>query len=48
MEWKDQVYADVSFSKIDEQTRLIRTEYVNHTELDQNCVLNYYLAMEYP
>lgn len=48
LEWKDQVYADVSFSKVDEHTRLIRTEYVNNTELDQNCVLNYYLAMEYP
>lgn len=48
MEWKDQVYADVSFSKIDQDTRLIRTEYVNNSELDQNCVLNYYLAVEYP
>lgn len=48
LEWKDQVYADVSFSAVDEHTRLIRTEYVNNTELDQNCVLNYYLAMEYP
>ena len=48
LEWKDQVYADVSFSKIDDHTRLIRTEYVNNTDLDQNCVLNYYLAMEYP
>ena len=48
LEWKDQVYADVSFSKVDEHTRLIRTKYVNQTEMDQNCVLNYYLAMEYP
>lgn len=48
LEWKDQVYADVSFSKVDDHTRLIRTEYVNNTEMDQNCVLNYYLAMEYP
>lgn len=48
MEWKDQVYADVSFSKADDHTRLIRTEYVNRTDMDQNCVLNYYLAMEYP
>ena len=48
LEWKDQVYADVSFSRVDDHTRLIRTEYVNHTDLDQNCVLNYYLAMEYP
>jgi len=47
LEWKDQVYADVSFSKVDEHTRLIRTEYVNNTDLAQNCVLNYYLAMEY-
>lgn len=48
MEWKDQVYADVSFSKVDEHTRLIRTEYVNHTDMDQNCVLNYYFSIEYP
>lgn len=48
LEWKDQVYADVSFSRVDDRTRLIRTEYVNNTELDQNCVLNYYFAMEYP
>ncbi len=48
LEWKDRVYADVSFSRVDGHTRLIRTEYVNNTDLDQNCVLNYYLAMEYP
>lgn len=48
LEWKDRVYADVSFSAIDDHTRLIRTEYVNNTGMDQNCVLNYYMAMEYP
>ena len=48
LEWKDRLYADVSFSKIGEGTRLIRTEYVNDTDLDRNCVLNYYLAVEYP
>lgn len=48
LEWKDRVYADVSFSQMDDSTRLIRTEYVNNTEMDQICVLNYYLAMEYP
>ena len=48
LEWKDRLYADVSFSKADENTVLIRTEYVNDTELDRNCVLNYYLAIEYP
>ena len=48
LEWKDRLYVDVSFSKVDDRTRLIRTEYVNKTDLDRNCVLNYYLAMEYP
>lgn len=48
LEWKDRVWADVSFSRVDEHTRLVRTEYVNNTDMDQNCVLNYYLAMEYP
>lgn len=48
LEWRDRVYADVSISKIDEDSRLIRTEYVNNTEMDQNCVLNYHMAMEYP
>ena len=36
LEWKDRVYADVSFSAVDDHTRLIRTEYVNHTGMDQN------------
>ncbi len=48
LEWKDVCYADVSFSKVNDHVRLIRTEYVNNSDLDRNCVLNYYLAMEYP
>ena len=48
LEWKDQVYADVSFSQLDSDTVVIRTEIVNHTDLGQNCVINYFSAMEYP
>ncbi len=48
LEWKDKVYADVSFSRIKEDTYLIRTEYVNNSSLPQNCILNYYNAIEYP
>lgn len=48
LEWKDRLYADVSFSKAGDHAVLIRTEYVNDTELDRNCVLNYYMAIEYP
>lgn len=48
LEWKDKVYADVSFSKINQDSYLIRTEFVNNSELSQNCFLNYYNAIEYP
>lgn len=48
LEWKDRVYADVSFTHIDPDTVLVRTEFQNTTELGQNCVLNYFCAMEYP
>lgn len=46
--WKDIVYADVSFSKIDDSAYLMRCEFVNNTELTQNCILNIFGAMEYP
>lgn len=41
-------YADVSFSRIGEECCLVRTEFVNSSPQSQNCVLNYFLAMEYP
>jgi len=46
--WKDQLYADVSFSKIDEESILLRCEYFNNTPLRQNCLLNVFAALEFP
>jgi hypothetical protein len=48
LEWKDRMYADVSFSAINDGAVLIRTAFVNRTRLTQNCMLNYFCAMEYP
>src|SRR5512139_777919 len=41
LEWKDQVYCDVSFSEKSASTRLVRCEFNNHTALPQNLVLHY-------
>lgn len=46
--WKDQVYADVSFSKIDSDAYLMRCEFFNNTLLAQNCILNVFGALEFP
>lgn len=46
--WKDMIYCDVSFSRIDSGAYLMRCEFVNNTDLKQNCILNAYSAMEYP
>lgn len=46
--WKDQVYADISFSKMKEDTYLMRCEFVNNTHLKQNCILNVFGALEFP
>lgn len=46
--WKDMVYADVSFSKIQEDAYLLRCEFVNNTSLSQNCILNLFSALEFP
>ncbi|MDE6156094.1 MAG: hypothetical protein K2F67_06610, partial [Eubacterium sp.] len=46
--WKDQVYADISFSKIKEDTYLMRCEFFNNTPLTQNCILNIFAALEFP
>lgn len=46
--WKDQVYADISFSKIKDDTYLIRCEFFNNTPLTQNCILNLFAALEFP
>jgi hypothetical protein len=46
--WKDRVYVDVSFSGVDERTRLIRCECVNQTELAQTLVLHYVASLHFP
>ncbi|MCH5314826.1 MAG: hypothetical protein J1E81_02840 [Eubacterium sp.] len=46
--WKDMVYADVSYSKICDDTYLMRCEFFNNTQLDQNCILNIFASLEFP
>lgn len=48
LEWKDQVYADVSYSRLDDQSRLIRAEFVNHTDEPQNLALHLLACMNFP
>lgn len=46
--WKDMVYSDVSFSKINDEAYLLRCEFVNNTDLSQNCILNMFASLEFP
>ena len=48
LEWKDKVYADVSFTKLNSDSVLVRTEFVNNTDIMQICLLNLFSAIEYP
>ncbi|MBR5544363.1 MAG: hypothetical protein IKU66_02710, partial [Clostridia bacterium] len=48
LEWKDKVYADVSFTKLDNESVLVRIEFVNNTDIMQICLLNLFSAIEYP
>jgi hypothetical protein len=48
LEWKDKVYCDISFSAIDESSRLIRCECVNSTEQEQSLVLHYMASINFP
>jgi len=48
LEWKDQVYSDVSYSVIDQNSRLIRAEFVNNTNLPQSLVLHYMASVHFP
>ncbi len=48
LEWKDQVYCDVSFSTLSPQARLVRCEFVNQTGAEQNLVLHWMAAMNFP
>ena len=48
LEWKDRVYCDVSFSSLSERARLVRAELVNHSQVNQNLVLHFMAAFNYP
>lgn len=39
LEWKDKVYTDVSYSLMDDKSRLVRIECVNNTEIAQSLSL---------
>lgn len=48
LEWKDRVYADISYSRMDENWRLIRIEFVNNTTSYQDMVLQLMASMNFP
>jgi len=48
IEWKDQVYADISYSRINDHARLIRAECVNKTGLPQSLVLHLLAELNFP
>ncbi|MBR9856060.1 MAG: hypothetical protein GYB37_16075, partial [Algicola sp.] len=49
LEWKDKVYSDISYFKLnDEESRLIRMEMVNNTNLPQSLVMNFMASLHFP
>ncbi len=48
LEWKDRVYAEVSYVRLSEESILVRTELVNHSDLIQNMLINYFESLEFP
>ncbi len=48
MEWKDQVYADISFAQAGPDTSLIRAECCNDTDQPQNLVLHWMASLHLP
>lgn len=48
LEWKDKVYADVSYTHLGGDSFLIRTEITNNSDIIKNCVVNYFSSIEYP
>lgn len=48
MEWKDVIYSDISFTKLTDDSTLVRTEIFNNSEMMQNCLVNYFSAVQYP
>ncbi|MBX3007038.1 MAG: hypothetical protein KF816_03320 [Melioribacteraceae bacterium] len=48
LEWKDQVYTDISYSKINDKARLIRIDCVNNTIQNQNIALHFMAFFNFP
>ena len=48
LQWKDKVIADVSYTKLTDNSLLVRTEITNNTDIIKNCVVNYFSSIEYP
>lgn len=48
LQWKDKIYSDVSYTKLTDDSILVRTEIVNNTDIIKNCVVNYFSSIEYP
>lgn len=48
LEWKDTVYADVTYSIVNSNTVLATMDCVNNSSLAQNLVLNVVAAVDYP
>lgn len=48
MDTKGEIYADVSFTALSENSTLVRTEIFNNSPLMQNCLVNYFSSIQYP
>ncbi|MCU6794944.1 trehalase family glycosidase [Paenibacillus sp. WQ 127069] len=48
LEWKDEVYTDISFSRLDDNSRLVRARFVNQTNHAQNLVLHWMASLQPP
>lgn len=48
IEWKDVIYSDVSFTKLDDDSTLVRTEIFNNSEMMQNCLVNFFSSVQFP
>ncbi len=48
IEWQDEVYTDVSYSEIDKNSRLVRVECVNNTDLNQSLALHFMASLHFP
>lgn len=48
LEWKDRVYTDISYSMMDEKSRLVRIACVNNTDIAQSIVLHMMSSIHFP